>query len=273
MFPGAFAFISIRILDVIDILLVAFLLYQAYRLIKGTVAISILAGIFLVYLVWLLVRALNMELIGSILGQVMAVGVIALIIVFQQEIRRFLLLLGSRYRSNQKIFPGWLVSFGIQPDRGVAIGPVVEAALNFSKSKTGALIVIARESELQPILETGDLVNADISSRLLETIFFKNNPLHDGAVVIVKDKIVAARCILPPTENIYLPANYGMRHRAALGMSEKTDALVVLVSEETGKIGYAREGELTMVANPEELRQRLEKDCKGLTDKTLYQNE
>ncbi len=260
MIPELLAFITIRVLDLIDIVLVAILLYQTYRLIKGTVAMNILAGIFLVYLVWLVVKALNMELISTILGQFMAVGVIALIIVFQQEIRRFLLILGTRYRSSQGLFPEWFFSFNDQGEETVPLKPILEAAERLSKTKTGALIAIARQSELKAIQETGDQINADISSRLLESIFFKNNPLHDGAVIIIHNKIVAARCILPTTENIYLPANFGMRHRAALGMSEKNDSLVILVSEETGKIGYAVEGEIYTGLTLQELSQRLESD-------------
>jgi diadenylate cyclase len=238
-------FITIGILDVIDIILVAILMYQAYRLIKGTVAINILVGIFLVYLFWLVVKALNMDLISSILGQVMTVGVIALIIVFQQEIRRFLLMIGSRYRTRSRINMEKLFPFLTAEKAPLDTTPVIDAVKSLSASKTGALIVIARESELTTIIETGDILNAEISSRLLESIFTKNSPLHDGAVIISGNRLLAARCILPVTENIYLPANYGMRHRAALGMAERTDSLVILVSEETGSISLAVESQIT----------------------------
>jgi len=260
MIPALTVFITFRILDLIDILLVSFLLYQMYRLIKGTVAMNILAGIFLVYLVWLVVKALNMELVSTILGQFMAVGVIALIIVFQQEIRRFLLILGTRYRSRHGLFPEWFFSFSGDEDQPVPLNPILEAVENMSKTKTGALIVIARHSELTQIIETGVKIHADVSARLLESVFFKNNPLHDGAAIVVKDEIVAARCILPTTENIYLPAHFGMRHRAALGMSEKNDSLVILISEETGHIGYAVDGEIFTALEIPELRRRLEAD-------------
>jgi len=252
-------FITIRVLDVIDIFLVAFLLYQIYMLIRGTVAINIFFGIFVLYIIWLIVKVLNMELLSSILGQIIGVGVIALIIVFQQEIRRFLLFIGTRYLSKNRFsLENWLF-----PKQKTLIAPVnieaiVKACRNMSESKTGALIVIARKSELQFYAETGDIIDADTSSRLIENIFFKNSPLHDGALIIVNDKIRAARCILPVTENLNVPAQFGMRHRAALGISEHTDALIVVVSEETGKISFGFEGEIKHGVSSIELRQLLE---------------
>ncbi len=254
------SFIHISLLDVLDIFLVALLLFQLYRLIKGTIAINIFVGIFGVYLFWLLVKALNMELLSSILGQFIGVGVIALIIVFQQELRRFLLILGGRYK-----IPGWLsFSFLFTQETSELISneimSVVEACENMSSTKTGALIVFARKSELDQILETGDQIDAQISSRLLESIFFKNSPLHDGAVLIVRDKIRAARCQLPTTENIYLPAKYGMRHRAAVGMTEKTDSVVAIVSEETGNISISVDGKLSGKLTPSELQKQLMKE-------------
>ena len=257
-----FAFIHIEVLDILDILLVALIFFQLYRLIRGTVAISIFIGIFGVYLFWLLVKALNMELLSSILGQFIGVGVIALIIVFQQEIRRFLLILGGRYRTRR-----WLSSLSFFSANGKDKGEthmdeVVTACKHMSRSKTGALIVFARKSELDAIVETGDRINADVSAQLLESIFFKNNPLHDGAVIIYDDKIRAARCVLPSTENIYLPSKYGMRHRAAVGMTEKTDALVVLVSEETGAISRSIDGELIAVNSAEDLKKWLSEELR-----------
>ena len=251
------SFIHISLLDMLDIFLVAVLLFQLYRLIKGTIAINIFVGIFGVYLFWLLVKALNMQMLSSILGQFIGVGVIALIIVFQQEIRRFLLILGGRYR-----IPRWLSFsslFSQETSEIISdeIASVVEACENMSSTLTGALIVFARKSELDHILETGDRIDARISSRLLESIFFKNSPLHDGAVLIVNDKIGAARCLLPTTENIYLPAKYGMRHRAAVGVTEKTDSVVVIVSEETGNISISVDGKLSNKLTPSELQRKL----------------
>jgi uncharacterized protein (TIGR00159 family) len=249
------AFITIRILDIIDILLVAVLLYQVYRLIKGTVAINIFIAVFAVYLLWLIVKALNMELIGTILGQVIGVGVIALIIVFQQEIRRFLLIIGTRYLSRRNFTLESLFSVNLRTSSNVNVDAIVTGCENLSASKTGALIAIARKSELSTITEGGDILNAETSSRLLESIFFKNNPLHDGAVIIIGEKIHAARCVLPISENIYLPANFGTRHRAALGMTEKTDAIVIVVSEETGEISVCRTGEINTGLTSAELRE------------------
>lgn len=254
------AFITIRFLDILDILLVAFLLYQIYNLIRGTTAINIFIGIFSLYLLWLVVKALSMDLLSSILGQVIGVGVIALIIVFQQEIRRFLLIISTRYITNRKFSFEKLFSFGEEKVNEINIDSIVNACSNMSAFKTGALIAISKRSDLLSFIRTGDIINADTSSRLLESIFFKNSPLHDGAVIIKKDRIAAARCVLPTTDRIDLPPQFGMRHRAALGITEKTDAVVVLVSEETGAISFAKEENLETNIGPNRLRQILEKE-------------
>ncbi len=254
------AFITIRFLDILDILLVAFLLYQIYNLIRGTTAINIFIGIFTLYLLWLVVKALNMSLLSSILGQVIGVGVIALIIVFQQEVRRFLLIISTRYIRNRKFSLEKLFSFGEKQVVEVKIDSIVSACSNMSAFKTGALIVISKKTDLKSFIGTGDFINADTSSRLLESIFFKNSPLHDGAVIINKDKIAGARCVLPATDRIDLPPQFGMRHRAALGIAEKTDAVVILVSEETGSISFAKEENIETNIGPNRLRQILEKE-------------
>ncbi len=254
------AFINVRVLDIVDIVLVALLLYQIYMLIRGTVAINIFMGIFVLYVIWLVVRALNMELLSNILGQIIGVGVIAIIIVFQQEIRRFLLLIGTRYLSHRR-FSIENLFFPKQKrvEAPINIDAVVRAARHMSDSKTGALIVIARKSDLQVYAETGDVLNAETSSRLIENIFFKNSPLHDGAMILKNEKIYAARCVLPVTEKTNLPASFGLRHRAAVGISELTDAVVVLVSEETGKIAFVMGGEIKSGISAIELRSLLEK--------------
>ena len=254
------AFITIRFLDILDILLVAFLLYQIYNLIRGTTAINIFIGIFSLYLLWLIVKALNMSLLSSILGQVIGVGVIALIIVFQQEIRRFLLIISTRYLRSRKFSFENLFSFGEKRVYEVKIDSIVNACSNMSAFKTGALIAISKKSDLMSFIRTGDVLNADTSSRLLESIFFKNSPLHDGAVIIKRDKIAAARCVLPTTDRIDLPPQFGMRHRAAIGIAEKTDAVVVLVSEETGAISFAKQENIETNIGPNRLRQILEKE-------------
>ena len=252
-------FISIRVLDVIDIILVALLFYQIYMLIRGTVAINIFMGIFILYLIWLIVRALNMELLSSILGQIIGVGVIALIIVFQQEIRRFLLLIGTRYFSKNRFsLERFLMIKGKKFESPVNIEAIVRACRNMAESKMGALIVIIRKSNLQLFAETGDIINAETSSRLIENIFFKNSPLHDGAMIIKNNLIYAVRCILPLTEKIEMPQSFGLRHRAALGISETTDALVIVVSEETGKISFVKSGEIVEDINTKKLRELLE---------------
>jgi len=253
-------FIKIRILDVIDILLVAYLMFQVYLLIRGTVAMNIFIGILSVYLLWIIVKALNMQLLGSILGQVIGVGVIALIVVFQQEIRRFLIYIGNQYFSRnrfsfEKVFPGAFT--GTPP---VRIKSIVKACINMAKTKTGALIVIGRKSELSVYSETGDILEASTSSRLIESVFNKNSPLHDGAVIIVNDRIVAARCVLPVSENPNLPPDYGLRHRAALGMAENTDSLIIIVSEQTGFISIAENGKIRANIDPKELSFKLEEE-------------
>ena len=253
-------FITIRVMDVVDILLVALLMYQMYRLIKGTVAFSIFIGFFLVYVFWLLVKAMNMELLGSLMGQFIGVGVLALVVVFQQEIRRFLLLIGTNYQLSR--------SFGLEklfnmerPKQATEqqIKEIIRACDNMARSKTGALIVVANKNELKEIIRTGEKINSRISSYLLETIFFKNTPLHDGAVVVVGNRIAAARCILPITDRHDLDPGLGLRHRAAVGVSEATDALAIVVSEESGSISIALHGELMYKISLIQLATELEK--------------
>ena len=247
-------FITIRALDIIDILLVAFVLYQLYRLVKGTGVISIVGGVAALYVLWLIVRLLNMELLSSILGQVLGVGVIALIVVFQPEIRKFLLLLGNRYmKNNLRSLDNLLRRRRSTQSTTVNVTAITQACINMSVTQTGALIAIARSSNLQEYAETGDIIDAQTSSRLLENLFFKNSPLHDGAVIIIGSRVHAARCVLPISENLELPPHYGMRHKSAIGLSEVSDALVVLVSEETGKISVAADGKIKYGLNPNKL--------------------
>jgi diadenylate cyclase len=254
------AFITIRVLDIIDILLVAYLMYQVFLLIRGTVAMNIFIGILSVYLVWIIVKALEMQLLGTILGQIIGVGVIALIIVFQQEVRRFLIFIGNQYFSRNRLTLEKVIPINLAFQSKVRIKSVIKAVINMAKSKTGALIVLSNKSELTVYAETGDLLNANTTSRLIESIFNKHSPLHDGAVIISGDKIVAARCVLPVSENLNLPPNYGMRHRAALGMTENTDSMVIVVSEETGKISVAENGKLQNDLDPKDLMSKLELD-------------
>lgn len=243
------------ILDIVDILLVAFIIFQLYRIIKGTAAFSIFIAVFFIYLFWLIVKALNMKLVSSLLGQVIGVGVIALIIVFQQEIRRFLLVMSNRYIRNSRFSLRRLFSSVSDEHGGPTVAEeIVRASESMSVKKTGALIVIGRQSRLDLYTEGGEILKSRISAELLETIFFKNTPLHDGAVLIEDGMILAARCPLPVTDQITLPAHFGMRHRAAIGMSEHTDALVIIVSEETGRISVADSGNIRQKLTPNELR-------------------
>ena len=210
-------FIQIRIVDVIDVVLVALLLYGLYRLLRGTAAISIFVGIVAIFLIWQLVKALQMELLTTILGAFVSVGFIALIIIFQPEIRRFLFTIGAKTRTGEikvfRIFRRRAQQVALDTDT------ICQACKSMSDIKQGALIVITRKNTLTDIVLTGVTIEAEISKPLIENIFFKNSPLHDGAMIITDNKIAAARCILPVTNNTDLPGHYGLRHRAAIGVS------------------------------------------------------
>jgi uncharacterized protein (TIGR00159 family) len=229
-------------------------------LIRGTVAYSITLGIAAIYLFWWAVRAMQMELLSTILGSVLGVGVIALIIVFQQEIRRFLIFIGSRYVEGNRISVEKILNIRFESKPQVKIRSIMKAVMQFSLEKTGALIVIRNKSNLDMYAETGDVLNAETSSRLFVSIFNKTSPLHDGAVIVENDKVKAARVILPVTEKMDLPPEYGLRHRAGLGISEVTDSLVIIVSEETGQISIAENGILQKNIPSRVLRQKLEED-------------
>ena len=258
-------FIKIELIDIIDIFLVAVLIYQAYKLIRGTAALNIFTGIIVIYFLWFVVKALRMDLLSAILGQVMGVGVLALIILFQQEIRRFLLRMGTRYMDSSHKLRLVNIFFGSQGKSisGEALNEITQACRRMSESKTGALIVLAKSSSLEFVIESGDRLDAKISRRLIENIFFKNAPMHDGAIVIAGDKIVAARCTLPITENPHLPASYGMRHRAAAGITEHSDANVVVVSEETGHVSFVSNGEIKRMNSITEFRLAIENSYKN----------
>ncbi len=265
------SFISIRFLDIVDILVFAFLLYQLYKLIRGTYAIRIIVGIFAVYIFWYFVKALNMHLISNILGQFIGVGVIALIIVFQPELRKGFMLVGTRYFTQER-FP---FMSKIWPDKptgwSVKVKEIVAACRTMSLTKTGALLVFQRKIPLGGYLSIKDILNAETSSRLLVNIFFKNSPLHDGAVIINGETIYAARCVLPISEK-QLPGNLGMRHRAAVGISEMTDAVAVTVSEETGTISIIKGGHISSGIDAKELQKQLEELFKTEDEKSFFEN-
>jgi len=239
-------FIQIGFLDVIDILLVAVLIYQVYQMVRGTIAIRIFSGLLSIYLFWKIVEGLEMELLSEILGQFIGVGVIVLIIVFQQELRNFLLMIGNTNFLNQKIFNGNIFYFGKKDSEEFPLNveELARACVNMAETKTGALMIISHNHDIDIYLGSGEIINARVSSALLESIFWKNTPLHDGAVLIRDNTILAARCVLPVSENRDLSASLGMRHRAAMGVSEQSSAISLIVSEQTGTISTIKDGKL-----------------------------
>lgn len=250
--------LNFSIIDAIDIILVALLLYGIFKLVKNTNAIRIFLGIFVIYILWQIVELLQMRLLADILGKFISIGVLALVVVFQPEIRRFLLLLGSRpFKDTGKL--NLFKHFSARKQSMLQIDPVVQACQRMAQTKTGALIVFARGGDLSEIVETGEAVNSAISSALIETIFFKNTPLHDGAVVINGNRIVAARCILPVSSNPDIDPNLGLRHRSALGLTELTDAVAIVVSEQTGSISLVDGGNIHYNISATELRENLDK--------------
>ncbi|MFW5792905.1 MAG: diadenylate cyclase CdaA [Bacteroidota bacterium] len=257
------AFIQIRFLDIIDIILVALLIYYVFRLIRGTGAINIVLGIIAIYAVWFIVRTFEMELLTEILGQFISVGVLALIIVFQPEIRKFLLLLGQRTILNQGSKSFWKKLWQIEDEVPLNYTPIIRACEILSENRTGALIVITKENSLDYFLETGEFIDAKLSDQLIQNIFFRNSPLHDGAIIITNNRIKAARCVLPVSESAKLPTTLGLRHRAALGITEQSDALALVVSEQTGKIAFCQNAEITRNVSLLQLRDILTKEFTG----------
>lgn len=251
-------FLEISWVDIVDILLVSLLLFQVYKLMKGSVAVRIFLGVLSLYLIFLIVRAAQMELLGLILGQFMGVGVLAAIILFQPEIRKFLLMIGKTTDFHKDSFFSNIFNWKKREHKNAFnVTPVIEACKLLGGSNTGALIVFSKDSGLKFYAESGDLIDAVLSKRLLLSIFNKYSPLHDGAVIIFAGRIKAARCILPVTENDNLPAQFGLRHRAAIGMSETTDSLVLVVSEETGQLSIAWGGRMLHNLSPQEIRKKI----------------
>ena len=252
-------FLDFGIKDLIDILLVAYLLYQSYRLMKGSGTINIFIGILVFIGFWVIVsQVLEMRLLGSILDKLTSVGVLAIFILFQDEIRKFLVNLGSQKRL------GNLLNYFTKNKKNTVektdIMPIVMACMSMSKGKTGALIVIEKNVPLNEIIRTGETINADVNQRLIENIFFKNSPLHDGAMIIRGQQIIAAGCILPVSHDLNIPKELGLRHRAAMGVSQETDALAIIVSEETGGISAAYKGQFHLRLTAEELERILTKE-------------
>lgn len=249
---------SFGIKDIFDIVIVAFLLYYLYRLMKESGTINIFYGVLAFIVVWVIAsEMLGMRLIGSILDKFMSIGLLILVILFQDQIKRFLVDLGSQKR--WKFISKLLLHHkkAVEHEEKSWVMPVVYACMNLSRSKTGALIVIQQGISLDNYERTGDMINADINSRLIENIFFKNSPLHDGAVIVADRKIKAAGCILPVSHDTDIPRTLGLRHRSALGISQATDAAAIVVSEETGTISVALRGHLNTKLTSTDLEQFL----------------
>ncbi len=251
-----FDFVSFRIVDVLDILIVAVLLFELYKLTKGTAAVKIFWMLAFIYVIWKVVTYLHFTMLSDLMGELVSVGVLAVLILFQPEIRKFLLYIGDGrlvHFFSDRFAKQTKTSSYVQE-----IEAVKSACRHMSANMTGALIIFARQTPLDEFLNTGEMIDAKPSAELLENIFFKNSPLHDGAVIIKNHRIAAARCILPVSKNRDLPQEVGLRHRSALGATEFTDAVAVVVSEQTGNISICRNGTLTRDLTSSSLRQMLE---------------
>lgn len=252
-------FIDFSFLDLLDIILVAVLLYYIYKLLKGTVAINIVIGITFIFLIWKITQALRMEMLSGILGYLLSGGVIALIIVFQQEIRKFLLMIGTTNFSTKKGFLTQIKFLQSEISTETDVETIIKTLKSLSKTKTGVLLVIERTNKLDFLVNSGDKMNALVNGAIIESIFYKNSPLHDGATIIRDNYVIATRVILPVSDNTRIPARFGLRHRAAIGVTEKTDAICLLVSEETGEISYIKDGEFVLFKDIEDLITKLQK--------------
>ena len=254
-------FIDFSFTDAIDIVLVALLLFSLYRLVKGTVAINIFIGIVIIYLIWRLTDLLNMDVLSNLLGKFISVGFFALIVVFQQEIRKFLLLIGSSNFTNRRnIIRYFRFLNQVQLESDLNFDVLLESCKEMAAQKTGAIIVLQRNNALDFLISKENRADMTLSPQLLQTLFFKNSPLHDGAVLLNNNKIVATRVVLPVSESQQFPSKYGLRHRAALGITEKTDALVIVISEQTGKITYVKNSEFETLKSVDQLKSLLQHD-------------
>lgn len=258
MLLATFDFLQIKIVDILDILLLGIIIFLAFRWLRGSSAMSIFVSIVSLYIIRVVVGAFDMRLMTAILDMILDVGVLAIIVIFQPEIRKFLIQLGNKYMNNAK---GRAIIDKILGKKGSKnmsaseeVNNITEACRRMSEDKTGALIVIAHKNPLDDIINTGDRIDSGIHRRLIMNLFFKNSPLHDGAIVISGDRIIAARCTLPITERTNIPANFGMRHKAAIGITEESDADAIVVSEETGRISFVKNGEVTPIQNINELK-------------------
>ena len=254
-------FLDFSFIDILDILLVGLLLFYAYRLVKGTVAINIFIGIVIFYVIWKLTDILNLDVLSNILGKFISVGFFALIVVFQQEIRKFLLLIGStNFASKRSVVRYFNFLNQDQGSLKIDLKALLSACNKMANEKTGAIIVLERENNLDFLHNTGDEANIELTGQILETIFFKNSPLHDGAVIVKNNFIKATRVVLPVSESASIPSRFGLRHRAAIGISEKTDAVVLVISEQSGKISYIKDGVFCKFKSIDDLMRKLNED-------------
>uniref|UniRef100_A0A2I2K939 Diadenylate cyclase spyDAC Bacterial checkpoint controller DisA with nucleotide-binding domain n=1 Tax=feces metagenome TaxID=1861841 RepID=A0A2I2K939_9ZZZZ len=251
-----FGFLNLSFTDILDILLLAIIIFVAFKWIKGTSAMSIFIAIILLYIIRVLVSSFNMRLMNAMMETILDVGVLALIVIFQPEIRKFLIRLGNNMKNKhgRRIFNLILGHNTAGRDESEAVNEITDACSRMGEEKTGALIIITHNIPLDDIISTGDNIDASIHRRLIMNLFFKNSPLHDGAMIINSSRIVAARCTLPITSKTDIPANFGMRHKAAIGITEESDADAIVVSEETGSISFVRGGKVTKINNINELR-------------------
>jgi uncharacterized protein (TIGR00159 family) len=249
-------FFEFGIKDIIDIVLVALMLYYIFRLMRESRSVNAFNGIMVFVVIWLFVsQVLEMRLLGTIFDKLVSVGILAVIIIFQEDIRKFLFNLGGhqRMKALKRFFTSAKQKDKDNKEVKQMIMPLVMASMNMSRQKVGALMVIERNTTLDDIVATGDTIDANINQRLIENIFFKNSPLHDGAVVIANKRIKAAGCILPVSHDLSIPKELGLRHRAAMGVSQETDAVAIVVSEETGSISVAVKGRFRLRLSAEEL--------------------
>ena len=253
-------FLNLRILDIVDIVFVALLLFYLYKLVKGTVAVNIFVGIVIIYLIGKLTQLLQMEMLSSVLGEFIGVGMFALIVVFQQEIRKFLLMIGSTNFTQRRKFFRQLKFVKDDSQIDTNVNAIVKACEAMGRNFTGALIIIEKSMTLDFVKNSGDSMNIELNQPIIESIFHKNGPLHDGAMIIEDNKITATRVILPVSNDRTIPLRFGLRHRAAVGITEKTDALALVVSEETGQISYIKDAEFVMYDDIDELIAKLKED-------------
>lgn len=254
---------ALRIVDIFDIVIVALLIFYVYRMARGTNVMLIFWALIVLLVFWRVAEWLGMRLLGAVLSAITSVGLIALVVIFQPEIRKFLLFIGTKTQLDESLWKRlqfWRRN--MQKQKSVNYEAYIGACMHMSQSKTGALIVFRRQNSVDELIATGERIDALASSALIEALFFKNSPLHDGAVIAHGNKLLAARCILPVTSRLDIDPNLGLRHRSAIGVTEQLDVLSVIVSEETGAISYAINGKIHHDVTPVELRQALEKyDC------------